>query len=116
MVHNVGSTERYARLAAGVLAGAAAARTEGWPRAALGAVAAAGIGTALTRYCPINQALGRDSLHHRSRLEEGQRDADLRREAAMSSALGTPPSVYGDEPRVTAKNDVFGGAAEPGRS
>lgn len=63
MFKNVGSTERYARLAAGAAAATAAARTTGWPRAALAVVAAAGLGTALTRYCPLNQAAGRDTLH-----------------------------------------------------
>jgi hypothetical protein len=105
MRHNVGSTERYVRLAAGAIAGAAAARGTGWQRAALGAVAAAGLGTALSRYCPINHVMGHDGLD-RSVRDEGRRDAELRRETAMNNALGNTPSASGG-PRVTA-SDTFG--------
>lgn len=112
MLRNVGSTERYLRLAAGVAAGAAAARTSGWQRAALGTVAAAGVSTAATGYCPINQAIGRDSFHELSPLEQGRHDTELRRHAAMHSALGSTPTTDTAQPRVTPESDVFGGSKE----
>jgi hypothetical protein len=93
MNRNVGSTERYARLALGAAAGAAALRTSGWQRATLGAVAAAGLGTGLSRYCPINQAIGRHPQGDLSPLEAGRHDTELRRHASMHSALGTAPST-----------------------
>ena len=110
MQRNVGSAERYARLALGAVAGAAAASTSGWPRAALGTVAAAGLATGVTRYCPINQAAGRDSYHGRSPLDEGRHDAEIRRESAVRSALGVSPSA--DEPVVTRQTDLFSRATE----
>jgi DUF2892 family protein len=111
MQHNVGSTERYARLAAGVAAAAAAARTTGWQRAALGAVAIAGIGTAATRYCPINQAVGRNSPEADvSPLEQGLHDTEIRRHSEMHGALGTAPTTDTVQPRVTPEGDVFGRA------
>ena len=102
---NVGSTECYARLAAGLAAGASAARASGWQRVALGTAAVAGIATALTRYCPINQAIGRGlSEDH----DEGARDAELRRHAAMNASLGSLPTTDSGQPRVTPHGDVFG--------
>lgn len=108
MNRNVGSTERYVRLGAGIAAAAAAARTSGWSRAALGTAATAGLATGLTRYCPINQAVGRDSLHEPSRLEQGLRDTELRRDTAIRSALGTAPTTDSGQPPVTKESDVFG--------
>lgn len=92
MLRNVGPTERYARLAVGVAAGAAAINSTGWRRATLGAVAAAGLGT------------GPDE----SPLEQGLRDTELRRHTAMRSALGTAPTTDSGQPRVTPESDVFG--------
>jgi hypothetical protein len=106
MRQNVGSTERYVRLAAAAVAGAAATRGTGWQRAALGAVAAAGLGTVISRYCPINHAMGRDGLHGSVR-EEGRRNAELRRDTAMNSALGNTPTASGGQ-RVTSQSDMFG--------
>lgn len=109
MLRNVGSTERYVRLAAGVAAAAASTQTTGWRRATLGAVATAGLGTGLTRYCPINQAIGRDTYRDESPLERGLRDTELRRHTAMRGALGTTPTTASGQPRVTPDSDVFGG-------
>ena len=106
MKQNVGPMARYARLALGLAAAYAAMRTSGWKRSTLQGVATAGIGTALTRFCPINQALGRGNGYADD--DEGMRDAHLRQEAAMASALGTKPSSYAATPRVTPQNDVFG--------
>lgn len=108
MTRNVGSMERYARLAAGVAAGVAALNAKGWQRTALGTIAAAGVGTGLTRYCPINQAVGRQAFNGDSPLEEGLRDTELRRETAMASALGSRASTDAEQPRVTPESDVFG--------
>jgi hypothetical protein len=116
MLHNVGRKERYIRMAAGVAAGAAAARAHGWPRAALGTIAAAGLGTAATGYCPINRAVGRDSYARESPLEQGLRDTELRRHAATHSALGSTPTTDTAQPRVTRESDMFGNSGEPRRS
>jgi hypothetical protein len=105
MNRNVGSKERYARLVLSAAAGAAAARTSGWPRKALGTIAAAGLTTGISGYCPINQAVGRDSLHGRSPLDQGLRDTEIRRETAVSGALGIAPG--GREPKVTPQSDLF---------
>lgn len=113
MNRNIGSTERYVRLGAGIAAAAAAARTTGWPRTALGTVAAAGLATGLSRYCPVNQAVGRDSLHGQSPLEQGLRDTELRRHASMRSALGTAPTTDTGQAPVGPEGNVF--APEPRR-
>ena len=110
MNRNVGSKERYARLALAAAAGAAAMRSQGWQRATLGAVAAAGLTTGLTRYCPINQAMGRTGDADQSLLMSGRDDAELRRHSAMNSALGMAPSAGTDTPVVTPSNDRFGAA------
>ena len=108
MTRNVGSMERYARLAAGFAAGVAALNASGWQRAALGTVAAMGLGTGLTRYCPINQAMGRQAFDGDSPLEQGLRDTELRRQTSMASALGSRASTDAPQPRVTAGSDMFG--------
>ena len=105
MTHNVGRVEQYLRLAAGIAAAAAMFRSEGWKRGMWGAFAASGLGTALARYCPINQAMGRGNG---SQLTAGTRDAELRRQTAMSSALGSRPSGAGSQPPVTRDSDMFG--------
>jgi hypothetical protein len=104
MTQNVGPKERYLRLAVGLAAAYAATKTTGWTRSALSSMAVSGIGTALTRYCPMNEAMGRRAL---SIDEEGERDTELRRQMAMASALGTRPSSYASMPPVTARNDHF---------
>ena len=107
MRRNVGPVERYARFAVGVAAGIAAMRARpGWQRTALRTIAAAGVGTALANYCPVNQAAGRTT--NGSRLDEGLRDAELRRQMAMSSALGSSPSSVSGQPPVTRDSDLFG--------
>jgi hypothetical protein len=72
VTRNVGSTERFVRLGVAAIAAIAAARASGWPQAALRVLATAGLTTGLTRYCPVNQAIGRDSSQQLSPL-----DADL---------------------------------------
>lgn len=106
MFRNVGSTERWARLAVGTAAGVAALNTTGWQRGTLGAIAAAGLGTGLARYCPINQAVGRIPAGE-SPLEQGLRDTELRRHADQRSALGTAPTTDSGQPKVTPASDVF---------
>jgi hypothetical protein len=104
MTHNVGTVERYARLAAGIAAAYAATRTTGWKRSALSSMAFSGIGTGLTGYCPISEAVGRNAY---PTDEQGERDTELRRQMAMASALGTKPSSYAPMPPVTQHSDVF---------
>jgi DUF2892 family protein len=107
MRRNIGPIERYARFGAGVAAAIAAMRAQpGWQRTALRTIAAAGLGTALARYCPVNQAIGRTA--NGSRLAEGLRDAELRRQMALSSALGSSPSSMSGQPPVTRDSDRFG--------
>jgi hypothetical protein len=69
-----------------------------------------------TRYCPINQATGRDTYGDESPLEEGLRDTQTRRHTAMRGALGTAPTTESGQPRVTPESDVFGRTQEPTRS
>ena len=104
MTHNVGTVERYARLAAGIAAAYAATRTTGWKRSALSSMAFSGIGTGLTGYCPISEAVGRNAY---PTDEQGERDTELRRQMAMASALGTKPSSYAPMPPVTQQSDHF---------
>lgn len=104
MTQNVSSKERMVRLAVGLAAAYAASRTTGWTRSALSSIAVSGIGTALTRYCPMNEAIGRGAF---PTDEEGERDTELRRQIAMANALGTRPSSYAPMPPVTARNDHF---------
>ena len=56
---NVGPTEQKVRLAIGAAAAAAALKAHGWQRTALCTIATAGFMTGMTRYCPINEAMGR---------------------------------------------------------
>lgn len=57
---NVGNNERYMRLGLGVAALAAMPFIKSSiGRILLGTVATSGFATGITRYCPINQALGR---------------------------------------------------------
>lgn len=106
--HNMGSTERYAWLAVGIAAGAAAIRMTGWPRTALGTLAMTGLGTALADYSPISRVMGR-SRDGESEwpLDQGLHDTELRRHAAMHSALGTAPTTGSSQERVTRDSDMF---------
>ena len=104
MTQNVGPKERFIRLALGIAAAYAASRSTGWKRSALSSMAVSGIGTGLTRYCPMSEAFGR---HRFPTDEEGERDTELRRQVMMASALGTTPSSYAPMPAVTAQNDHF---------
>jgi hypothetical protein len=63
MKPNVGSKERYVRIGLGILSGVAALT---WAKSRkssllLGMVAASGIETGLSRYCPANTLLGIDN-------------------------------------------------------
>jgi hypothetical protein len=118
MTRNVGRTERVARLALGATALAAAARTTGWPRYLLGGVSAIGLGTGLTGYCPVNQAMGIDR-YHPAAWSEAERDSggfgrasDRRTElrtfaysATTDSRTGEqlPPGVHVDESLTRAE-------------
>lgn len=60
MKMNVGSKERYLRLGLGVAAVAAMPFFRSRiARLLLGTLATSGLSTGFTRYCPVNQALGR---------------------------------------------------------
>ena len=63
MKHNVGPKERYGRIGLGLLSavGAALLPVDTIWRVALGVMALAGVGTGVSRYCPVNQALGIDN-------------------------------------------------------
>jgi hypothetical protein len=106
MQRNVGPSERTARLLIASAAIAGAVATRGWPRTVFAILAAAGAGTALARYCPVNQAMGRNTAE--SPLDQGLRDTELRRHAAVRSALGTSPTTESGQPKVTPEGDVFG--------
>jgi hypothetical protein len=105
MKQNVGSTERFARLALGAAALAAASRAEGWQRVALAGIGISGISTGLTRYCPINEALGVDRIET---VDVGLRDTELRRQIDTNAAMGVPPSQGSTAPDVTREGDLFG--------
>lgn len=63
MKPNVGPRERYVRIGIGILSAIAAitvARSK-QTSALLGAIAASGIETGLSRYCPVNTLLGIDN-------------------------------------------------------
>ncbi|HEX4926378.1 MAG TPA: DUF2892 domain-containing protein [Burkholderiales bacterium] len=63
MTHNVGGTERRVRGAAGtaLLAAAFSPRGAISRSAIVGGIGAVLLATALLRYCPLNQLVGRDS-------------------------------------------------------
>jgi DUF2892 family protein len=108
MKHNVGSNERIVRLAIGAAASAAAVRApRPWQKAALGAIATSGPATALTRYCPINAALGVGESEL-SPLEQGLRDMEIRRQTAINAAMGEPPSRTTGTALVTSGRDLLG--------
>jgi hypothetical protein len=63
MRHNVGRVERRVRGAAGIVLLAAALVIQ-WPGAwegLVGAIGAVLLATAIFRYCPVNQLVGRDA-------------------------------------------------------
>ena len=106
MHQNVGPRERLIRLAIGTAAGAAAmAVPRGWQRSALCGVSTAGFLTALTRYCPLNAALGVDRSSDRPLLSEHDlsvRDTEIRRETQTSGAMGRLPATVEAVPPVGA--------------
>ena len=96
MKQNVGPNERIGRLAVGAAAGAAALRAHGWQRAALCGVSTAGFLTGLTRYCPINSAIGLDNAAvslRTSRHDELVRDTEIRRQTQTAGAMGEVPGT-----------------------
>ncbi len=88
MKRNVGRVERVVRLSAGIAAGAAALLVEdlGVWRIPLGIVSLAGIATGVSRYCPVNQALGVDN--YRKSVER-----TLMREARGRKELQPTPGL-----------------------
>ena len=96
MKHNVGPNERIGRLAVGAAAGAAAMRAHGWQRAALCSVSTAGFLTGLTRYCPLNSAMGIDNAAGSARMglhDQRVRDMELRRQTQTAGAMGELPGT-----------------------
>ena len=90
-MHNVGPTERVARMVVGAAAGAAAmAMPRGWQRTALCSVATSGLVTGLTRYCPINAAMGRTGYEYG--YDESVENTEIRQQTQTSAAMGQPPS------------------------
>jgi hypothetical protein len=78
MKPNVSQKESYVRIGVGIVAGLIAMRTKSKIASTLlGAVAASGIETGLSRYCPLSDFLGVDNapelndspLHSRARLD-----------------------------------------------
>lgn len=78
MKPNVSQKESYVRIGVGVLAGIMALRSKSRVVSTLlGAVAASGIETGLSRYCPVSDLLGIDNapemndspLHSRAKIE-----------------------------------------------
>ena len=106
MHQNVGPTERVIRLAIGAAAGAAAlAVPRGWQRSALCGMSTAGFLTGLTRYCPLNAAIGIDRASDRYWLSEHDRrvrDTEIRRQTQTSAAMGQLPSRVEDTTLVGA--------------
>jgi DUF2892 family protein len=96
MKHNVGRKERIVRLAIGAAAGAAALRARGWQRSALCGVSTSGFLTGLTRYCPMNAALGinkNTGAPRISRHDEDVRNTAIRRETQTAGAMGQLPGT-----------------------
>lgn len=96
MKHNVGPRERLARLAIGAVTGAAALRAHGWQRSALCAASTAGFLTGLTRYCPLNAAMGIDNGVGAFRVsphDEHVRDTEIRRETQTAGSMGQLPGT-----------------------
>lgn len=60
MKKNVGSRERYGRIAFGILSGIGAVflPLDGVVRVMLGIIGLAGLGTGVSRYCPLNRLIG----------------------------------------------------------
>lgn len=96
MKQNVGPNERIGRLAIGAAAGAAAMRAHGWQRAALCSVSTAGFLTGLTRYCPINSAMGIDNAANARLLsahDEQVRGTEIRRQTHTAGSMGELPGT-----------------------
>jgi Protein of unknown function (DUF2892) len=96
MKHNVGRKERIARLAVGAIAGAAAMRAHGWQRGALCGVSTSAFLTGLTRYCPLNAAMGIDNGARSRRIsphDDYVRNTAIRRETQTAGAMGQLPGT-----------------------
>jgi hypothetical protein len=107
MQRNIGSTERYVRVAAGLAAAAAATQTSGWKRTAFAALSAGGLTTGVSGYCPLNQITGRVSFHDTWPLDQGLSDSGLRRHKAMHGALGSMPTGGSGQVHMTPASEVF---------
>ena len=81
MKKNVGSKERYARIAVGAVSGLAAGFVPmSWAaRIGLFLLGFAGLGTGISQYCPVNQWLGVDRYHPKP---EPQSIEELKKKAA----------------------------------
>lgn len=88
MTHNVGENERLIRLALGAGAGAASLRAHGWRKAVLGGIATSSVLTGLTRYCPVNAALGVGETNGSGEHDRSVRDTEVRRQTQTSAAMG----------------------------
>jgi len=96
MKKNVGSMERYVRLGAGVAATAALPFVKSrWARALLGMVATTGFSTGLSRYCPVNQALGVDHFSaDPSDFSKKDRLASLRKSVNNDTTFSNSSSLH----------------------
>ena len=106
MQRNVGDNERYLRLGIGAAAAFAATKAGGWQRGVLSGIAAASAFSGLSRSCPLNQAFGIDRYH--SDESYGDRNASIREQSAVRSALGLSPSEGSEATRVTRDNSLLG--------
>ena len=106
MQRNVGDNERYVRLGIGAAAALAATRTTGWQRGVLSGIAGSMVYSGLSQYCPLNQAFGIDRYH--SDAAYGDRNARIREQTAVNSALGLPPGDGADTPPVTREDSLLG--------
>lgn len=73
MKQNVGSKERYGRIAVGILSGLGAGLLPVGValRVGLGLIGLAGLGTGMSRYCPANQLMG---INNYKKEKDKQRD------------------------------------------
>lgn len=79
MKMNVGPNEKYMRIGMGIFAAAIIPFVRsGWAKSLLGMAATSGIATGVTRYCPINQALGLGEGMSEGKYLSGQESRDSR--------------------------------------
>jgi hypothetical protein len=90
---NVGPRERYGRIGIGILSGIGAVflPAEAIVRVALGIIGIVGLGTGVSRYCPVNRLLGIDNY---GGAEEGKRDSQPKVEDARNADRGALRRMY----------------------